>query len=198
MPDNTFSFPAEVHVLKPRKVSVSHRVDDFLEREGLIPTDELQSEAEEPSRQRAVRPNAKNMNAICCAACGQIEYLSRDYCRCGHFLHGQLEDEYLAWEHDLHATHAALAEGIERKLRPLRFVYLMAIPFMLVPPMQLIFWPYSTGVISIIWFAPAVVIPGIGALVEAILKRPLKSSASIIGSYAFETFLDDRAAKRLN
>lgn len=197
MSDNTFSFPAEVHVLKPRKVSVSRRVDDFLEREGLVPTDEAQSEAEEPSRQSEVRPNAANINAICCAACGQIEYLSREYCRCGHFLRGQLEDEYLAWERDLHANHAALAETFERKMKSLRRLYLVAIPFLLVPVLQVLFWPDSLGVSSMAWFAPAVVIAGTAAALEAILGRPLASSASILESYTFEAFLEDRAANLL-
>lgn len=198
MSDNTFSFPAEVHVLKPRKVSVSRRVDDFLEREGLVPPDEAHSEAQEPSRQNAVRPDAKNMNAICCAACGQIEYLSREYCRCGHFLRGQLEDEYLAWERNLHANHATLAETFERKMKPLRGLLLVAIPFLPVPVLQFLFWPDSLGVSSIAWFAPAVVIAGAVAVIDAILKRPLTSSASILENYTFETFLDDRAADHLH
>jgi hypothetical protein len=195
--DNTLSFPAEVHVLKPRKVSVSRRVDDFLEREGLVPTNEAHSEAEEPSRQSEVRPNAKNINAICCAVCEQIEYLSRQYCRCGHFLRGQLEDEYLAWERDLLANHAALVETFERKMKPLRGLLLVAIPFLPVPVLQFLFWPDSLGVSSMAWFAPAAVIAGTAAALEAILGRPLTSSASILESYTFETFLDDRAAKEL-
>lgn len=197
MSDNTYSFPAEVHVLKPRKVSVSRRVDDFLEREGLYPTDEAQSVAEEPSRHTKVRPNAANINAICCAACGQIEYLSREYCRCGHFLRGQLEDEYLAWERDLHANDAALAETFERKMKPLRRLYLGAIPFLLVPALQVLFWPDSIGVSSMAWFAPAVVIAGAASALEAILGRPLASSESILESYTFETFLEDRTANPL-
>lgn len=198
MSDNTYSFPAEVHVLKPRKVSVSRRVDDFLEREGLVPTDEAHSEAEKPSRQSEVRPNAKNMNAICCAVCGQIEYLSREYCRCGHFLRGQLEDEYLVWERDLHANHAALAETVERKMKPVRRLLLVATPFLPVPVLQLLFWPDSLGVSSMAWFAPAVVIAGAAAALDAILRRPLTSSASILENYTFETFLEDRAANHLH
>lgn len=197
MSDNTFSFPAKVHVLKPRKVSVSRRVDDFLEREGLVPTDEAQSEAEEPSRQSEVRPNATNINAICCAGCGQIEYLSREYCRCGHFLRGQLEDEYLAWERDLHANHLALAETFERKMKPLRHLSLVAIPFLLVPVLQFLFWPDSLAINSMAWFAPAVAIAGAAAIIETIQKRPLTSSKATLESYTFETFLDDRAAKQL-
>ena len=198
MSNNTYSFPAEVHVLKPRKVSVSRRVDDFLEREGLVPTDEAQSAAEEPSRQSEVRPNAANINAICCAACGQIEYLSREYCRCGHFLRGQLEDEYLAWERDLHTNDAALTETFERKMKPLRRLYLAAIPFLLVPVLQFLLWPDSLDVSSMAWFAPAVVLAGAAAALEAILGRPRASSASTLASYTFETFLEDRAAIHLH
>ena len=162
----------------------------------MVPTDE--SEAEEPSRQSAARPDATNINAICCAGCGQIEYLSREYCRCGHFLRGQLEDEYLARERDLHANHAALAETFERKMKPLRHLQLAAIPFLLVPVMQFLFWPDSLAVSSMAWFAPAVVIAGSVAIIETILKRPLRSSASILGNYTFETFLEDRAANQLH
>jgi hypothetical protein len=198
MSDNTYSFPAEVHVLKPRKISVSRKLDDFLEREGLVPSDEAQPEAEEPSRESAVRSNATNINAICCASCGQIEYLSRDFCRCGHFLRGQLEDEYLAWERGLHANHAALAESFERKMKPLRGLLLLAIPFLPVPMLQVLFWPDSLGVGSMAWFAPVVLIAGASAVLDAILRRPLTSSASILESYTFETFLEDRAAKQLH
>jgi hypothetical protein len=198
VPDNTISFPAEVHVLKPRKVSVSRRVDDFLEREGLVPADEAQSEADEHSHQSEVRPNATSINAIFCAACGQIEYLSREYCRCGHFLRGQLEDEYLVWECDLYANHAALAETFERKMMPVRRLLLAAIPFLIVPVLQFLFWPDSLAVASMAWFAPAVVIAGAAAVIDTIQKRPVTHSALILENYTFETFLEDRAAKHLH
>ena len=83
-------------------------------------------------------------------------------------------------------------------MKPLRRLYLVAIPFLLVPVLQFLFWPDSLGVSSTAWFAPAVVIAGAAASLEAILGRPLASSASTLESYTFEAFLEDRAAIHLH
>jgi hypothetical protein len=39
-----------------------------------------------------------NPNSVHCTACGRLEYMQREYCRCGAFLRGQLEDQLLEYE----------------------------------------------------------------------------------------------------
>jgi hypothetical protein len=106
-------FPAKVHVLRPRKASVSSRLDGFLDKAGLVPSGST-------ALGDSTRPSAGSKNSMICADCDQVEYLTREYCRCGHYLGGQLQDEYLAWEQEIHASHTDLAEAVKQKLKPLR------------------------------------------------------------------------------
>lgn len=180
-------FPAGVHVLRPRKVSVSKKLDGFLEKAGLATSNNKK-------QSDVTRPRPGSMNALTCADCGQIEYLTREYCRCGHYLRGQLEDEYLAWEQEIHALHSDLEEEVELKLKPLRMFYLLAIPFMLVPALNVLLWSNSFALITLLWWLPAVLIAGAGLFAEGHLIRPLKESARFIKSYTFETFIEQRSS----
>ena len=110
--------PSNVLVLKPRTMSLSDRLDQFLEQHALAPD-------EAPIRCDPTRPKAPGINAIRCASCRQMEYLSRDYCRCGHYLRGQLEDEFLTWVDQVAEDHDQLAESVEIKLRKLRYLNLL-------------------------------------------------------------------------
>ncbi|MBU3260002.1 hypothetical protein KPG71_08365 [Roseovarius sp. PS-C2] len=180
-------FPAGVHVLRPRKVSVSKKLDGFLEKAGL-------ANSNNNKQNDTTRPRAGSLNAFTCADCGQIEYLTREYCRCGHYLRGQLEDEYLAWEQGIHALHTELSDEVELKLKPLRKFYLLAIPFMLVPAMNVLFWSNNFALITLLWWLPAVLIAGAGLFAEDHLIRPLKESARFVDSYTFETFIEQRSS----
>jgi len=178
-------FPTNVHVLRPRKVSLSEKLDHFLDEHGL----EIKKAAEphDPSR-----PENINGNAMDCAACGEAEYLTRDYCRCGHYLRGQLEDEYLAWENQVHDDHNKLAEVLALKIKPLRYLFAVSLPFLVGPMLFLNFWEDSFTFYPLLWMAPGILIGGIVALAEKILTRPLEASAHFLNTYSIETFTDQR------
>ena len=184
-------YPASVHVLKPRKVSVSKKLDGFLDKAGLTPSQKaIESDH--------TRPNSKYPNAILCRNCTQVEYLTRDYCRCGHYLRGQLEDEYLAWEETIHSTHAALEQKVAFSTKPLRLFYLLAVPFMLVPAIQLILWFDQFALSALLWWSPAMMLAGAGMFAENHVIRPLKASTQFLETYSFETFLDQRSQGSTN
>ncbi|MEN8893654.1 hypothetical protein [Planktotalea arctica] len=164
---------------------MSRSVDRFLDEQELFPSGHSAS-------READRPNAHNVNAMQCAACNQSEYLSRDYCRCGHYLRGQLEDEYLTWEKGLQANHKSMLEVIERKMKPMRYLIATTIPFMLVPLAQLTFWPDNFSIGSFLYWAPAMMVAGASAVIERFLKRPLVLSTFRLENYTFQSFLEER------
>jgi hypothetical protein len=178
-------FPTNVHVLRPRKVSLSEKLDHFLDEHGL----EIKKAAEPHDRSR---PENINGNAMDCAACGEAEYLTRDYCRCGHYLRGQLEDEYLAWENQVHDDHNKLADAIALKIKPLRYLFAVGLPFLVGPMLYLNFWADSFTLYPLLWMAPGILIGGIVALAEKVLTRPLEASAHFLNTYSIETFIDQR------
>lgn len=192
MSDNTSSFPAEVHVLKPRKVSVSRGVDDFLKQEGLATACSGASEAGRGAFQREVRPDTGNINAICCALCGEVEYLSREYCRCGHYLVGQLQDEYLAYERVLAEAHSRLSAEADRKLRPLRLATLVGLPFVVWPFIHELLYG-ATGSLAIwLWMLPGIAVYGLLGLIQANVNAKQNASAQALQTATFEQFLIDR------
>lgn len=183
-------FPAGVQVLRPRKVSVSKEVDRFLDEEGF-------DQSRAPKLAEETRPKAENINSVHCKSCGEVEYLSRVDCRCGHYLRGQLEDEYLAWEQQLHADHKELSELIENRLKPLRFFLALSIIFMLIRLLQLTFWSDDFSLKPLIWIVIALLVGGLASLAEKYLSRPLSTSTWYVENYTFEFFLEDRPhAKR--
>lgn len=175
-------FPEGIHVLKPRKVSVSRELDSFLDATGL-------AHPESAPLSDKTRPKAGSLNAMLCADCGQVEYLTREYCRCGHYLGGQLQDEYLALEQSLHARHAELSEEAERTLKPLRFYYLLAVPFIIVPALHAFIWFDSFALSTFLWWMPAMLIAGAGMFAENLVIRPLKESNQLVNNYTFDVFL---------
>ncbi|SNT34904.1 hypothetical protein SAMN04488078_11077 [Antarctobacter heliothermus] len=127
-----------------------------------------------------------------CASCGEAEYLPREYCRCGHYLRGQLEDEYCAWEEQIHSNHLELADVIALKIKPLRYLFAVSLPFLVGPMLFLNFWADSFTLYPLLWMAPGILIGGIVALAENILTRPLEASAHFLNTYSIETFIDQR------
>lgn len=183
------SFPSNVHVLKSRAMSLSDRLDAFLEKHALAPNDT-------PVRCDPTRPKARGINAISCVYCGQAEYLTRDYCRCGHYLRGQLEDEFLAWEDRIAEEHEQLAETISPKLRRLRYLNLLSMPFMVLPLIYLAFVSQDLSLLPIVWMAVGVAIMGACALAEQHLQKPIEASQYFLNTYDFETFLEQRVLTR--
>lgn len=189
MSDNDFS--ANIHVLRPRKVSVSAKLDKFLEEHCLASVDEL------PTPKKS-RPIAGRINAIDCAECGEVEYLTRDYCRCGHYIRGQLEDEYIAWENRMHLEHTELSEAIGRKMKPLRYLVAVSTLFLIGPLLYLTFWPDSFTLSTFIWMIPCLVAGGGAAFFERHLDQPLQKSAYFLNTYTFNTFIEQRFFIQLN
>ena len=177
--------PSNVHVLKPRTLSLSDRLDRFLENNALSPD-------EAPIRHDPTRPKAPGINAIKCASCEHMEYLSRDHCRCGHYLRGQLEDEFLAWEGQIAEVHERLVETVQLKLRKLRYLNLLGLPFLIIP--MLVFATSTEGLtLSLMgWMAVSVAIMGVCACVEKYLLKPVEDSRQFLSSYSLETYLEER------
>ena len=181
--------PSNVHVLKPRTMSISDRLDRFLETHALAPNDS-------PTRRDPRRPRAPRINAITCARCGQAEYLTRDYCRCGHYLRGQLEDEFFAWEAEVHAKHEKLANETSKKLKPLRVVVLASLPFLVGPMLHLAFWSDGFSIHIALWLIVGFALLGAAAMAELVLWRPVEASRQFLRSFTFETFVEDRIFKK--
>lgn len=182
--------PSNVHVLKPRTMSISDRLDRFLEQHALTPD-------ETPIRRDPTRPKAPGINAIRCASCGQMEYLTRDYCRCGHYLRGQLEDEFLAWEEQVADDHSRLAETLEIKLKKLRCLNLLGLPFVIVPLLFLTFFSEGLSFTPLVWMAVGIAVMGVCAALEQRLQKPVEASQRFLDTYTLETFLEQRVLPRI-
>ncbi len=177
--------PSNVHVLRPRKLAPADRLDQFLEKHALTAD-------EAAARIDPTRPKTPGINAIICASCSQAEYIARDYCRCGHYLRGQLEDEFLAWEEQIQADHTQLANVTAEKLKPLRFVFLASSPIIVVPMLYLAFWAEGFSVHPILWMMAGVALLGAAAVIERVLQRPVDTSMQFLDTYTFESFVEDR------
>lgn len=122
--------PDDMKNLRPRKLRLSEDAERL-----LASVTDADANPKRQQRANGLRPNADSVNAARCAGCGHIEYITREYCRCGHYLAGQIEDEFLAWEQDLAAKHERLAEEAEQRMKPVRWAALIAFPFLLWPPL---------------------------------------------------------------
>ena len=182
--------PSNVHVLKPRTMSLSDRLDRFLEQHALAPD-------EAPIRRDPTRPRAPGVNAIRCASCGQMEYLTRDYCRCGHYLRGQLEDEFLVWVDQVAEDHDRLAETAEIKLRKLRYFSLLGLPLVIVPLLFLTFFSEGFSLTPMVWMAVGIAVMGVCSGLEQRLQKPVEASQRFLSTYTLETFLEQRVLPRI-
>ncbi len=181
--------PSNVHMLKPRTMSISDRLDQFLEEHALAPS-------QTPIRRDPTRPKASGINAIRCACCGQAEYLTRTYCRCGHYLLGQLEDEFLEWEHSLQRTHEDIAKTTQQKLKALRLASLASMPFIVAPLLHFVFTGSGITIYAMISMTIGMVILGVMAMTEAHISKPLRASYTVLESCTWESFLESRSWPR--
>ena len=173
-------FSDDVLKLRPRKLRLSRKVERLLEN--VCGAEENPDRAGQKSR---LRPSADSINAIRCADCGQIEYISRDYCRCGHYLAGQVMDEYLAWERDLAETHDRLAAETEEKLKPVRWGGLAATPFFLLLLLQALLNGGQIPLTALPWILPGFAILGLCAMIERIVTAKRDASAQAIETASF-------------
>lgn len=177
--------PSNVHVLKPRTMSILDRLDRFLEEHALAP-DEAQI------RRDPTRPKAPGVNAIRCADCGQMEYLTRGHCRCGHYLRGQLEDEFITWEGEFAEEHRLLAETVALRVRKLRYLNLLGLPFVVLPLLFLTFFSEGVTLAPMVWMAVGIAVMGVCAGLEQRLQKPVEASQRFLDTYTLETFLEQR------
>ena len=181
--------PSNVHVLKPQAMSISDRLDRFLEEHALAPS-------ETPIRRDPTRPKAPGINAIRCASCEQVEYLTRGYCRCGHYLLGQLEDEFLEWEEGLARANEEIAKTTEQKMKALRVASLISMPFMVAPLLHFVFTASDITIYAIVSIVIGVMILGVMAIIEVHICRPLRASNTLLESCTWERFLEFRSWPR--
>lgn len=179
--------PDDVAKLRPRKLRLGPDVERLLE--GVTGVEVDPKKARETN---GLRPKANSVNAARCAGCGQIEYITREYCRCGHYLTGQIEDEYLAWERNLAETHERLSTEADRKLKPFRIMALTAIPFIIWPLLYPVLFDDFGSLTTWLWMLPGIAIFGLFGLVQAIVTAELNDSAQALAAASFEQFLTER------
>lgn len=143
-------------------------------------------------KSRNLRPSADSINAVRCASCGQVEYITRDYCRCGHYLAGQIEDEYLVWERNLVVTHERLTAEVDRKLKSLRLATIAGLPFMAWPLVYPAFFGGSVLSSAPLWMLTGVVIIALFGKIGVIVGAQREASARVLETATFEQFLIER------
>lgn len=180
-------FPDDVLKLRPRKLRLGQDIERLLES-----ACRAEENLECGSQKKNLRPNADSINAFRCAACGQVEYITREYCRCGHYLAGQVMDEYLAWEHDLAKIHDRLAVEAKEKMKPVRWATVAAMPFLIWPLIQSLLNSGQLPLVAWLWFVPGIVILGLCALTEKVVTRKRNASAYVVENATFEQFLAER------
>lgn len=125
-----------------------------------------------------------------------MEYLTRDHCRCGHYLRGQLEDEFIAWEGEIAEQHQRLAETVALKVRELRYLNLLGLPFVVIPLLFLTFFLEGVSLAPMVWMAVGIAVIGVCAALEQHLQKPVEASQRFLHTYTLETFFEHRVLPR--
>ncbi|WP_300549686.1 hypothetical protein [Roseovarius sp.] len=179
--------PDDVKNLRPRKLRLSKDAERL-----LAGVTDAEADPKRQQRANGLRPDAESVNAARCAGCGQVEYITREYCRCGHYLAGQIEDEYLAWEHDLVEKYERLSTEADRKLKPFRVMALAALPFLIWPLLYPVLFDDFGSLTTWLWMLPGIAIFGLFGLIQAIVTAELNDSAQALAAASFEQFLTER------
>ncbi len=181
--------PDDVLKLRPRKLRLGRDTERILED-----VCEAGNETRVGGRNNRLRPNADSINAIRCADCGQVEYITRDYCRCGHYLAGQVMDEFLAWEHELIESHNRLAAEAEEKMKPVRRVGVIALLFFIWPLYQGVLTGGQMPLTTWFWFLPGLVTISACALLEKTVTAKRDTKAQLIEAASIEQYLNERTS----
>lgn len=179
--------PDDVRNLRPRKLRLSKDAERL-----LAGVTDAEADSKRQPRADVLRPNADSVNAARCAGCGNIEYITREYCRCGHYLAGQIEDEYLAWEQGLAKTHERLSTEADRKLKPFRFMALAALPFIVWPLLYPLLFDEIVSLTTWLWILPGIAVFGLFCLIQTIVTAERNACAHALANASFEQFLADR------
>lgn len=179
--------PDDVLELRPRKLRLSRDTERILE-DVCGPDDDTRV----GGRKKRLRPNADSINAIRCADCGQVEYITRDYCRCGHYLAGQVFDEFLEWERELLESHNRLAVEAEEKMKPVRRVGALALLFFMWPLYQGVLTGGQMPLTTWSWFLPGLAAFSVCAVIEKMVTAKRDAQAQLIEAASIELFLNER------
>lgn len=182
-------FPDDVLKLRPRKLRLGRDAERLLNDVCGIAGEHIKS-----AHNTRLRPEADSINAIRCADCGKVEYITREHCRCGHYLAGQLLDEFLTWERELIETRDRLAAIAEAKVKSWRWVGLCAAPFIVWPSLSFLVSGGTAPLSTYLWLIPGLAIMGLYALVETWITSKRDKSARAVDMATFEQFLIDRAS----
>lgn len=173
---------SNVHFLKPRDLSLSDRLDAFLEEHSL--------KVDQP---RTPRQLSVGINKIVCASCGRNDYYTRGFCICGHFLMGQHEDEFVTWSLKAENRAKEAAERLAERSRTWKTGMGISTLFLFAPLIQMLVWPESFGFKSFLWFLPPIAALGIAAVAEAVADRKARIFASNVRAWDHTSFVLDRA-----
>ena len=180
---SNIEFFDRVRQLRTHKVSVTNKNGRFREQErsNLSPTHADNDNA---------RHGAGHPNVLRYESSDQIEYLTRKYCRCGHYLRGQLEDGYLAWEEYLRASNEELSAEVGRKQKPVHFAVLLTMLFFVVPMLYIGLWQEGFALSTYVWTLLGFAVLGVMALIDKYLMRPIDHSTWVIDNISFKTFFE--------
>jgi len=100
-----------IRLTKPdvvQKIKHKYQADIYAEYLSMIwPVSDATNPSEKTHRNLNVsnvdnqsRPSCGSPNAIRCLDCGELEYVSRSYCRCNSYLFGQVEERAFKWSED--------------------------------------------------------------------------------------------------
>ena len=118
------------------------------------------------------------------------------HCRCGHYLRGQLEDEFLAWEDEIAEQHQCLVETVALRVRKLRYLNLLGLPFVVLPLLFLTFFLEGLSLAPMAWMAVGITVMGVCTGLEQRLQKPVQTSQQFLDTYTLETFLEQRVLPR--
>ncbi|MEM6890978.1 MAG: hypothetical protein AAF636_23015 [Pseudomonadota bacterium] len=121
-----------------------------------------------------------------------MEYLTRNYCRCGHYIRGQLEDEFLACTDWIADRHDQLLASLVPKLKRLRYLNLLSLPFIVSPLVYQSFMVEGVSKGALLLIALGFALLGLVACLERRMLRPAAESELFLENFSFEEFLEQR------
>ncbi|MFC3613223.1 hypothetical protein ACFORG_05570 [Lutimaribacter marinistellae] len=108
-----------------------------------------------------------------------------------------MEDEFLVWKSEIEKEHQRLANTVELKLRKLRYLMLLGLPFVVLPLLFVAFFSEGFSLTPLVWMAIGIAIMGVCAELEQRFLRPVGLSQHFLATCTMETFLEQRSFRML-